>query len=281
MLKKPPLPIFISIASLLMPVLVEATDWVISPQIETGIMDYKYEQWHPKYTFSLTDKLPFLGVGATLAYDRFFIEGYQKTGQGKEPFLDRSYYFGQAVEELNADFNFRLYSLTVGYWLSDKFSMYGGYQARNTSFNLSNTSHDRRFEIDYEASGPFVGLAYGWRIGSGLLSLNSGYASLNIENETSINNGSVEPITFSNRTLAQNIGISWNAPITRNLSYGVSLSSYSLIVDELAESRSDLRLTLTYSFDVPKSSQPEIYPPKRKQKKPIQEVVVPPNAPGF
>lgn len=216
----------------------------ITPRVNLGMMNYSYKltlnsgTWH-----KAVDTVGILGIGATMAFDRFFVDVYaQQSADGEDTYnydLDIPHVFNNDMEFDRED-----YAIAVGYAVTQNLSFFGGYKWGTTNFtegfNPAQASpgnqYVQRFETEFEENGPFIGAALGWPVGKGLISLNIAVAMLDADNQQILTEEDGIPrnqefVTFTGDSTGVNIGISWRAPITDNLSYSLSMDGYHYAFD--------------------------------------------------
>lgn len=241
--KKTFFPLFLVVVSALPLEVVNAGDWIFLPRLTTGVMQYQYEVGTVGSASAIKDEvkldeyLPFLGLGMTFAApkDKIFISTYFQTTttediEGKGTFADSR----------NTELNRQHFSVSVG-----SQNLFGSPLSASVGYKYGNTSYDWteadinigqvQKENDFIAKGPFIGVAYSWKIGKDMmLGVRYSYAWLDGEittNQTQIGGvGDEQEVVARNRTEqifskanGVNFGVSWNGPITDKLSYGISL----------------------------------------------------------
>lgn len=209
-------------ALLLTPGLAGAVDFAFQARAETGLQYYDFEQSavtdmipqvsagggrNTLLTTSSTrrfkDTMPILGIGGTVFADRFFFDAsYQKAFNGSDSDnLTDTWSFPASIDFLgqsslnqsqsDGDFDREEGALSIGYSVTEQFSVYGGWkwaktefkEKRNGTFQIDletgldpSTSFDvvridgnfhDSLEYDFKNNGPFIGAAYGWTINSG------------------------------------------------------------------------------------------------------------------
>jgi hypothetical protein len=269
------------ISLILSPTFAIAADFVFTPRVTAGIMDYKWEEGNGTglnadidIDGSISDLLPFLGVGTTLSFGRMFIDGYlQDTLDGEDSSS------GTADEmmkpyTINAmaspSFDRQDYSISVGYSISSNWAAFAGYKKSKQTFEIPTTPHviitpedqvthsltglEFGGNFEYKTKGPFIGVSYGRSIGKkGRLSANFAISHLNVDLESHYfltGKGINKQIVSSNSGNATGmvLGVKWQAPIVGNLRYNVSLNGYKYDFNVLEERVISLQATLLYSW---------------------------------
>ena len=226
---------------------------IFQPRVWTGAMNLK----HGKLSTTTTVKagkqtterpakidfestMPILGVGATLVYKRFFLDGYvQRTSTSKDKTTETYEVPGStkltATTGTDYEFEREDYSASLGYKVADGLVVFGGYRSGQTSYDATaaTTQSDGQKITGYnsygfKAQGPFVGLSYSYPVSErGQLGFNVGYAQLDGEyTQTGAS-------TMSNSTSGLTYGINWRGKLYKNLSYGLSLDKYDYEFSEL------------------------------------------------
>jgi len=228
----------------------QAGDFTFQPRVMAGVMRYSFEEKFKQEhggnigTYEsgekLRDNLPFIGFGGTLSYDRFFIDAYvQRSGEGEDGGSSKTDDFFVANNS-PVDFKRKDYAITLGYGVTDRLSIFGGYKYGQTDFErldtlasigfVGDTFFKESVHSEFKQDGPFIGATYGWQLGNGLFGLNIAVAKMDGEKtrHTVVTGSSNHQSTsiFSDDTLGVTFGISWKAPITKNLMYGLSLDGY-------------------------------------------------------
>ena len=237
----------------------DAKKWAFQPRLTTGIMHYDFE-----YTFSTAastseiqfiDNMPFIGGGAMLAYDRCFADSYfQVSATGKDGGGTEEPDTESVIERNSNEFDRKDYVITLGCLVTKKLSFFTGYRNGKTDIHIAsrqNWPYDRINEestgdAKFESDGLFLGMAYSHPIGKGQFGVKLAAAKLEAEynqhNISRTNNRSVgdgpkisDDATWnlSGKTLGWTLGANWTAPISKHLSYRISLdySDYDFDTD--------------------------------------------------
>jgi hypothetical protein len=135
-----------------------------------------------------SDTIPNIGLGGTLSYKKFYADLFYATtlGEGKDP--NRSPVSDPLLPasidtRFNNKFDLNEWRLTVGYSLSNQFSLFAGYLYAGRSlttnpdffltatpgFSVNPTEVQVRTSYKYNNQGPFVGFGYGIPLGKGAL----------------------------------------------------------------------------------------------------------------
>jgi len=204
---------------------------------------------------------PLLGLGATVAYGQFFLDGYYQstttvTGvDGASSSLsDVDFSFQQELDDL--DFQHYDYALSLGYSVAPNWSVFAGYKGGKTEWDQDyrdafvdpflSWNFTSEVDGDFEQDGPFVGASYSFLVGSGALTFKAAYAYLDGDfkwRDKSGISGTFEGEDFSfageevvklnGNSDAFSFGISWTQSINENLGYslGFSYQRYDFDVD--------------------------------------------------
>lgn len=258
------LSLFVSIVlmttvGLLAPRPAAALDLAVQPRLNTGLMYYDFEQedlfrlvqlgddiavirpFGPSSGISFSDTMPFIGGGATVFFDRFFVDAYvQKAFDGEDEDTQERITIFPSNEflsnRISREWDRHEYSISAGYAVTDNFALFVGYKRSDTEFDEMNVLTNRgtgevnTFDsnLDYEQDGPFIGGNYGWRIReTGTLALNLGVAFVDGEIKTTSPGGDTPKITGD--TVGLTVGLSWTAPlpILENFNYTVGVDGYN------------------------------------------------------
>ena len=128
--------------------------------------------------------------------------------------------------------------LTIGYRISNNWTLFGGYRYGDTSIEFTPRDADSEDGLlaitneTYEQKGPFIGISYSWRFErAGILSFTTAYALLDAKNDFSANidddeeEGELdEEIEFDDitgrvtgDTQGFSYSVSWTMPVSSNL----------------------------------------------------------------
>lgn len=284
------LALLVTASGVLVPSVATAVDLGIDPRLNTGAMYYKYEESGTVFNdpvfpgeqttengFELSTWMPFVGGGATLFVDRFFIDIYAQhafSSEAQDPAalvtqtssLDSNFAPLSTVSTLNftSDIKRTEASIAAGLSVTENIAMFGGYRWSETDFEEKVTD-DSFFsgevaerKRDFRQTGFFFGGALGTAIeGEGLL---NGYLSLNLalaflDGRITRNN---QPLfTFRGSTTGLNVGVSWKGliPAVKGLGYSIGVDGYSYdfeadSFDEPDVTETNIRTSvgLSYSF---------------------------------
>jgi len=206
-----------------LPINGNALDFTIEPRLQTGVIDYQLEQksvsvinertgeFATDHGFKLVSPLTFVGGGATLFANRFFVDLYfQKAFSGSDTALhsldlkvtessggDLVTIEGNYPVIIDSDFEREEYSLSIGYALGARWVLYGGYREAKTSFSdalsvvteLTGSSGDLEIPFSvtgqgkrrtsFKQDGYFIGGVYALNVGDfAVISLNAAVAFL-------------------------------------------------------------------------------------------------------
>lgn len=200
------------------------SEFSILSRIDGGIMDYNYEE--SKYNHSLSDKMPFLGIGTTLNYDKFFVDIYaRKSDTGVDDLVT------QPIVVRN--FRRSDYSISFGGKVTEHLKIFAGYKDSETEFFLRNV--DNYLNADFDANGSFIGINYDWQIGNGTFGIN--VAAAKLDGEQSYENNPTSTLSpmvgevVSGNTIGFTFGLSWYEPINEKFMYIISLDRYEYSFD--------------------------------------------------
>jgi len=257
----------------LFPVAGSALDLVIEPRVQAGLMNYQFEQktvtkanGDKDHGFELLSNMQFVGVGATLFANSFFLDVYaQKAFSGSDTATreeDRK--VNDTVLRLNyvvdSDIERDEYSMSVGYALGSRWVVFGGY--RNAKTRFTNTERLRyeiatnvfyvaqsTFSPSFKQNGFFLGGTYALPVGKrsvvtfnlALAALDGKYDSRRTEkvkgvdsegNVLTDSDGEIEGFedvgAFHNGdTLGLNLGASWKGRIGERIGYSFGANGYN------------------------------------------------------
>lgn len=285
---------------------VYAVDFELRPRLESGAMIYSISQvaynktvlprqgetiGHNKTQKEQTfiDTMGFIGCGTTLFYNHFFIDlsgQYAFYGKDQTSTLSSEYrenYDGDGVffsydTYDSAKFNRADYAISVGYAVTRRLSVFGGYKWAAVDLNntyegsfamlqiddrVGNGSIIGQDQFDFRYEGLFIGVTHGWSMGGAaqnMLSINLALAYLNsdytinsnyIYRYESVNGQELdEPEvipgkivdTVKGDTLGVSLGINWiGTTLIKKLSYSVSIGGYRYSFDSERPGYRDIR----------------------------------------
>ena len=192
--------IFIVLSLQIISPLVKAQDFImVLPRVTAGIMDYEYKLGGVGETSLIQDhrnlnkQLPFLGVGATLVYDKWAVDAYYQTTNTADINTEGDFSARIGEEESQKVFYSRDtelerqdFALTVGYSLLRNWSLSFGYKYGDTSYDWIDSERDGKGgnvgtvtkENNFVAKGPFIGIGYNLPLWEGVLAFNVAAALL-------------------------------------------------------------------------------------------------------
>lgn len=234
--------------SLSAPSTASALDFTIRPRINSGVTYYDFELSNPDdASFAGNDILPFIGGGASVIVDRFYIDVYAQAAFSGS--ADNSF----PVEVLGAnttDWDRAEYSLSVGYSVTDSLVVFAGYRRSDTEFDTEFIAvrsglftATGLITVDNEQDGPFLGANYGWRIEKGelldgTLALNLSAAFLDGEISGSVSGPgrTVDLTTVTGDTVGITAGLTWLSKLieptgeglfANGLNYTIGIDGYT------------------------------------------------------
>jgi hypothetical protein len=237
----------------LIPPLVEAQNFMVLPRVTTGIMHYEYKSGVEGQTSIVQDKvkldeeLPFLGVGATLVYDRFAVDAYYQITNTMD--IDDNGTFPVGISEVSYTRNTELerqdFAVSLGYSLNNSWSLSFGYKYGDTTYDWTDREQDGNGgnigtalkENNFVAKGPFLGVGYNLTLWKGILAFNVAAALLDGEITTnrSHQQGDSSEVKLLSRerkeqvtanAMGLTLGVNWIQPITERLSYSILLQGF-------------------------------------------------------
>jgi len=237
----------------LIPPLVEAQDFMVLPRVTTGIMHYEYKAGIEGQTLNIQNKvtldeeLPFLGVGATLVYDKWAVDAYYQITNAIDIDDNGTFLSGNSkvFYTRNTELERQDFALTFGYSFARNWSLSFGYKYGDTSYNWTDHERDENGgnvgkafkENNFVAKGPFLGVGYNLPLWKGVLAFNVAAALLDGEVTTSRNlqPGDSSELTLTNyerkeqvsaNAMGITLGVNWIQPITERLSYSILLQGF-------------------------------------------------------
>jgi hypothetical protein len=206
--------------------------------------------------------VPTLTLGGTLSMGRLYLDAYWQqtdtTGQTASVFERPDRATVRCIDTAqtlcgNSYFRYfdsdkaehKDYALSLGYGFENGLTVFGGYKygkadvtgtvrsvTHYTDINGSPTNVDidpsaglTREKASFEADGPFLGVGYVYPIGPGALSISGAWAWL--DGKTKQRDEFGTQIESKPSADGLSLSVAWKAPITDQLSYGISIDSYS------------------------------------------------------
>jgi hypothetical protein len=222
-----------------------AGDFAFTPRAEVGMTSYSYEKSriHSIGTDKVRDfsDTMFTGtIGATVSMNGFYLDGYwQRTAEGSDDYSSSSTVSDYRWETAS-DFDRQEYAATLGYSFNNGIKLFTGYQVSEVQFDENQdvyyqstgakSSSSYIYDYNLEGKGPFIGVGYGMSVGPGVLSGALSYIWLDADYDEKADdywNGVYDGSPFqtsSNDGSGFKVGLAWNAPITGQLSYGVTVN---------------------------------------------------------
>ena len=209
---------------------------------------------------------PLFGVGATLASGRFFGDFYYQST------LDETVYSGREVEDEgfvyndgNVDAQHSDWALSLGYLITDQWSVFAGYksgstdwdqsfQGRPVELNPDVTNTEGNLSGEFDQDGPFLGASYSVPIGPGALTFKAAYAYLDgtvkWNYREDVFNGGTDPFatlirryTLDGNSNAYSVGVSWTQSVTDNFGYSIGANYHRYEFDMSGTSVGELTNT--------------------------------------
>ncbi|MFZ0258290.1 MAG: hypothetical protein WAN46_22260 [Gammaproteobacteria bacterium] len=241
---------------------VTAVEVNLQPRLNTGPMYYEFEQeaqfkfivpdpennptgvvaFGPSSKVSFSDVMPFVGGGATLFIERFFIDAYAQAafdGEDQDTLQRVPSIFNNDFEnrQISRKWDRQEYSFSAGYALTDSFALFAGYRFSRTDFEDRTTVFDigsqetsvEDISLDYEQDGPFIGGSYQVPVNQGKyldgsIGLNLGIAFVDGKIKQTLNGEGLEDITGD--TVGVTLGLAWKGRITNRWSYLIGVDGY-------------------------------------------------------
>ncbi len=119
-------------------------------------------------------------------------------------------------------------SITAGYRITDNINLFGGYKSGETSDDFTKI----RQESTFEEAGLYLGASYTFRLESGALSFSTAVADMSMDYQSDRNDPPSEPIrvqevNYEGDASGLSLSVSWSAPVTESLLYGVALKQHN------------------------------------------------------
>lgn len=243
--------VLLSATLLLLPFSSHSSEFAVQPRVNLGVTFYEFEQeagfaivpngdpatrfdiFGPSGSRSLGDTMPFIGLGATLFRDKFFVDVYAQRAMNGDDTGTQDQFPPLIRDRDDASFDREEYSISIGYAVVENLALYAGYRETSTEFDIDTertiigiTPADdivtfEVTELDYEQNGFFVGGNYGWPISNkGALALNLGVAFIDGKVKEDFGETTGETVGIT-------LGMSWTGPLpVENLNYTVGIDGY-------------------------------------------------------
>ncbi len=276
------IPILSSLIALL-PVIGNALDLTFVPRIQAGVMDYEFQKHPVDYPatvlnegeesaspdsesgYKLTSTMPLVSAGVTTFMNSFFIDVYlQKAFSGSDSAVNTLFGANFDNEKVDAYFDREEYSISAGYGLGDRWTVFGGYRRSTTNFSTFEETTSKGLgrtkiewtigDIDFLQDGYFVGATYAFpTIAQSVILFNTAFALLDGEfdsfnrfNSSLVYSDGHEDVgtlggsyrsQFNGDTAGFNVGIAWKGRIKNALAYSLGLNGYSYDFDGASRER--------------------------------------------
>jgi hypothetical protein len=226
--------------------------FTITPRVVNGVMSYKYEE---EFTGSdnvkWDDIMPFLGLGVTLGYNNWSIDGYvQQSFKGHDSIFEQSSLVESETMTMDSttDLTREDYAVNLsyktkalfGYEMSGFLSVFAGYKYGKTDISgiqrITISSLDKPLlyfaETTFETTGYAIGGGYSWPIGkSGLLGIKMAYGNLNGDYNSNQFGVVTSPTDFIWGS------IHWSRSLSKNLTYAVSFDAQNYAMEGISTNR--------------------------------------------
>ncbi|RWX48936.1 hypothetical protein VT99_10424 [Candidatus Electrothrix marina] len=185
-------------------------------------------------------------VGATLAYNRFYLDVFfQQSTEASDESSYKTYDSSNTVDftrdqVVDWDFDVADYAVTAGVNIWSGLSVFGGWKGHEIS--MTGKEPTVTWNYDFTSSGWFLGLSYGWTIlESNMLSVKAAYAWLDGEmdgGKQREDNTSYLIDTDGGTSSGANVGVTWKGFLTDSLNYDISADWYSYSFEDFEVSDS-------------------------------------------
>lgn len=230
-----------------------AVELNVQPRVNTGLLYYEFEQdavftffisdndahvFGPNSKLSVSDTMPFLGIGVTVFANRFSFDFYaQKAISGEDTIEQQQGTFSSttlAYAEGAREWDRKEYSVSVGFAVTDHTAVFAGYRQSNSDFDQITIGHvvgnPTPFEpvksrLKYKQDGPFIGIT------NKLIVNNGGFfdGAIGLSYGLAFIDGDLVSTTGKHSkgdTIGVMTGISWQSSITDRLGYTLALDHY-------------------------------------------------------
>jgi len=204
---------------------------------------------------NISDTFAVLGLGLTAIKGKYFADVYfQDSISGG--FSDQDSFANLPLDQASSqigsgEIDRQDFALSFGHSFDNGISLSGGYKSGVTEFSQVATLLGEGFTTSYEfdITGPFAAIAYGGKIGKGVLGVNVAIADLSADynfglaffqfDQASIDLGAIQRESLTGAiggdATAVTVGVSWKAPLPwardERLSYTLSLDTYDYDID--------------------------------------------------
>ncbi|MER2557098.1 MAG: hypothetical protein ABTQ93_06430 [Candidatus Competibacter denitrificans] len=186
---------------------------------------------------------PLLGIGGTVAIGSFFGDVYYQSTQNEETgdssleedALFKTNYNSPKLEHKD-------WAFSLGYLLTEQWSIFVGYKSGDTEWRqtvqytspqVATYSGNRNIGGKFEQEGPFIGTAYSWPVGPGLVTIRAAYAYLDGKDQEYSDFIDSDGVSESSawhldgNSDAYAIGLSWTQNMTENLGYSIGVNYHN------------------------------------------------------
>lgn len=219
-----------------------ASDFNFTPRVSVGVMNHSYQEDYTTHQDVSGKKrdyettLTIFVLGGTASMGDWHLDAYwQGSGKGSDNnYIENSTHSWQT----SADIKRNEYDISLGYTFENGLSVFGGYRVINHDRDELQNAEDKvdvgkytvEYDHDLDAKGPLLGIGHTLILRQGELTVTAVYTWLNSEQETIYyaSDGDAtleghESYDLASGSGGTNIGIAWHAPVTKKLSYTISV----------------------------------------------------------
>ncbi|MCC8987635.1 MAG: hypothetical protein LM523_08010 [Candidatus Contendobacter sp.] len=252
-------------------------DIIVQPRAYVGYADYSLEgsdititsdtgNTRPgKLLFGLPDRNKvdiegFVGgIGATVATGKFFGDIYYQGIPSETVYSGVQRSSSEGIENYgDIDAKHYDWAISLGYRITDQWSVFAGYKAGQTDSDQSGTLNSPtpesellqtlNYSVTFDQGGPFLGTSYSFSIGPGVLTLKAAYAYLDGKYTSDFQSTYFPPVTpapvpalqqftWEGNSNAYSLGVSWTQSIAENLGFSLGANYHRYEFDASGSQR--------------------------------------------
>lgn len=199
------------------------------------------------------------GIGATVATGKFFSDIYYQAIPSETAYSSTQGPSGNNIANYgNIDVKHYDWAISLGYMITDQWSIFAGYKAGQTDSDQSialnrpppgsETIQAGNYSVSFDQGGPFLGTSYSFPIGPGALTLKAAYAYLDGDYTSDFQSTVFPPLTptpvpalqqftWKGNSNAYSLGVSWTQSLVENLGFSLGVNYHHYKFDASGSQR--------------------------------------------
>lgn len=202
------------------------------------------------------------GIGATIATGKLFSDIYYQDIPSETAYSATEGSLGtNTVNYGDIDVKHYDWAISIGYMITDQWSVFAGYKAGKTDSEQASTVNrpppgfetiqTADYSTGFDQGGPFLGTSYSFPIGPGALTLKAAYAYLDGEYTNDYQSTCLPPNTncpnsplailqqfnWKGNSNAYSLGVSWTQSIAENLGFSLGANYHQYKFDASGSQR--------------------------------------------